>query len=59
MSEGLTEAILPSQLSMKKYLNGHSDVVGGAIVAAEKTDAEKLTAWANITGAPGRHSIPT
>ena len=39
--------------STTKYLNGHSDVVGGAVVAAEKTDAEKLAAWANITGVTG------
>jgi cystathionine gamma-synthase len=36
--------------STTKYLNGHSDVVGGAVVAADKTDAETLAAWANICG---------
>jgi cystathionine gamma-synthase len=36
--------------STTKYLNGHSDVVGGAIVAANKTDAENLATWANICG---------
>ena len=39
--------------STTRYLNGHSDVVGGAVVAAEKTDAEKLAALANITGVTG------
>jgi len=41
--------------STTKYLNGHSDVVGGAVVAASETLAETLTWWANclgITGAP-------
>jgi cystathionine gamma-synthase len=41
--------------STTKYLNGHSDVVGGAIVAATEDLAETLTWWANclgITGAP-------
>ena len=41
--------------STTKYLNGHSDVVGGAVVAATQELAEKLTWWANclgITGAP-------
>ncbi len=39
--------------STTKYLNGHSDVVGGAVVAAEKADAEALATWANITGVTG------
>jgi cystathionine gamma-synthase len=41
--------------STTKYINGHSDVVGGAIVAATDELAEQLTWWANcigITGAP-------
>ncbi len=41
--------------STTKYLNGHSDVVGGSIVATTEELAEKLTWWANclgITGAP-------
>jgi cystathionine gamma-synthase len=41
--------------STTKYLNGHSDVVGGAVVAKEKTHHEQLVWWANclgITGAP-------
>jgi cystathionine gamma-synthase len=39
--------------STTKYLNGHSDVVGGAVVAAKKQDAELLTQWANTTGVIG------
>ncbi len=39
--------------STTKYLNGHSDVVGGAVIAADKVDAEALSAWANITGVTG------
>jgi cystathionine gamma-synthase len=41
--------------STTKYLNGHSDVVGGAVVAASSELAETLGWWANclgITGAP-------
>jgi cystathionine gamma-synthase len=39
--------------STTKYLNGHSDVIGGAVVCAAAGDAEKLRAWANITGVTG------
>jgi len=41
--------------STTKYLNGHSDVVGGAVVAASKELHERLAWWANcigVTGAP-------
>src|SRR5579871_3234278 len=41
--------------STTKYLNGHSDVVGGAVVAKDKGLHEQLCWWANclgITGAP-------
>jgi cystathionine gamma-synthase len=41
--------------STTKYLNGHSDVVGGAVVAADPALGEQLAWWANclgITGAP-------
>ena len=41
--------------STTKYINGHSDVVGGAVIAATDNLAEKLCWWANclgITGAP-------
>lgn len=39
--------------STTKYLNGHSDVVGGAVVAADKNDLQSLRSWANITGVTG------
>ncbi|HEX5999174.1 MAG TPA: cystathionine gamma-synthase [Hyphomicrobiaceae bacterium] len=39
--------------STTKYLNGHSDVVGGAVIAAQAADVEALAAWANITGTAG------
>jgi len=41
--------------STTKYLNGHSDVVGGAVIAADKDLHERLAWWANcigVTGAP-------
>jgi len=41
--------------STTKYLNGHSDVVGGAVVARDAALHEQLTWWANclgVTGAP-------
>lgn len=41
--------------STTKYLNGHSDVVGGCVVAATEELAETIAYWANcigITGAP-------
>jgi cystathionine gamma-synthase len=41
--------------STTKYLNGHSDVVGGAVVARTKELHEQLAWWANclgVTGAP-------
>ena len=41
--------------STTKYLNGHSDVVGGAVVAKDAKLHEQLVWWANclgITGAP-------
>jgi cystathionine gamma-synthase len=39
--------------STTKYLNGHSDIVGGAVIAAEAEDAAALAAWANTTGVTG------
>ncbi len=39
--------------STTKYLNGHSDVVGGAVVAANSKDVEELQAWANMMGVTG------
>ncbi len=41
--------------STTKYLNGHSDVVGGAVVAKTESLKDELTWWANclgLTGAP-------
>lgn len=41
--------------STTKYLNGHSDVVGGAVIARDPVHVEALTWWANclgLTGAP-------
>ncbi|HUI60607.1 MAG TPA: cystathionine gamma-synthase [Steroidobacteraceae bacterium] len=41
--------------STTKYLNGHSDVVGGAVIARDKALVEQLVWWANclgVTGAP-------
>src|SRR5690606_18766034 len=41
--------------STTKYLNGHSDVVGGTVVAATAADVTELAWWANccgVTGAP-------
>ncbi|HTT00953.1 MAG TPA: cystathionine gamma-synthase [Steroidobacteraceae bacterium] len=41
--------------STTKYLNGHSDVVGGAVVARTPEHYEQLVWWANclgVTGAP-------
>ncbi|MBI1197904.1 MAG: cystathionine gamma-synthase [Phenylobacterium sp.] len=39
--------------STTKYLNGHSDVVGGAVVAAAPDEAEALAEWGATTGAIG------
>ncbi|MEW7867161.1 cystathionine gamma-synthase [Aeromonas diversa] len=39
--------------STTKYINGHSDVVGGAVVAADGELAERLTWWANCLGLTG------
>jgi cystathionine gamma-synthase len=41
--------------STTKYINGHSDVVGGAVIATDPDLAEELAWWANclgLTGAP-------
>ncbi|HDY93181.1 MAG TPA: cystathionine gamma-synthase [Pseudoalteromonas sp.] len=41
--------------STTKYINGHSDVVGGAVIAATQELGDELAWWANnigITGAP-------
>ena len=39
--------------STTKYLNGHSDVVGGAVIASDKAEVDELASWANITGVTG------
>ena len=39
--------------STTKYLNGHSDVLGGAVIAASKQDGTDLASWANATGVIG------
>lgn len=39
--------------STTKYLNGHSDVVGGAVVARDAADHEESAWWANCTGSTG------
>ena len=39
--------------STTKYLNGHSDVVGGAVVAREARVLEELAWWANCLGLTG------
>ena len=41
--------------STTKYINGHSDVVGGAVIARDTAIAEQLKWWGNcngLTGAP-------
>ena len=41
--------------STTKYINGHSDVVGGAVIAKDAAVAEQLKWWGNclgLTGAP-------
>ncbi|MBC7312764.1 MAG: cystathionine gamma-synthase [Rhizobium sp.] len=37
--------------STTKFLNGHSDVIAGAVIAADPEEARKLKHWANVTGA--------
>lgn len=39
--------------STTKYLNGHSDVVGGAVIAANQADSDELAWWANCRGTTG------
>ncbi|PHR92283.1 MAG: O-succinylhomoserine (thiol)-lyase [Robiginitomaculum sp.] len=39
--------------SSTKYINGHSDVVGGIVVAKDEAVLETLTWWANCTGVTG------
>ena len=39
--------------STTKYINGHSDVVGGAAIAAQPAILEQLSWWANALGLTG------
>jgi len=39
--------------STTKYINGHSDVVGGAVIAKDQQVFEDLKWWANCTGITG------
>lgn len=39
--------------STTKYLNGHSDIVGGAVIAADPGQAEELAYWSNAVGSCG------
>ncbi|WP_136163629.1 cystathionine gamma-synthase [Sphingomonas flavalba] len=39
--------------STTKYLNGHSDVVGGAVIAADPAEVEALRYWATVVGCVG------
>ncbi|MEM9495897.1 MAG: cystathionine gamma-synthase [Pseudomonadota bacterium] len=39
--------------STTKYINGHSDVVGGAVLARDEELGEELAWWANCTGVTG------
>ncbi|WED22044.1 O-succinylhomoserine (thiol)-lyase [Vibrio sp. JC009] len=39
--------------STTKYINGHSDVIGGVIVTATEEHAEELGWWGNCIGATG------
>ncbi|MGQ3039863.1 MAG: cystathionine gamma-synthase [Brevundimonas sp.] len=39
--------------STTKYINGHSDVVGGCVVAKDPADLDQLTWWANCLGVTG------
>jgi cystathionine gamma-synthase len=39
--------------STTKYLNGHSDVIGGAVIAADPAKADQLRYWANVVGSTG------
>lgn len=39
--------------STTKYINGHSDVVGGAVISADPADHAELAWWANCKGVTG------
>ncbi|PSW19249.1 O-succinylhomoserine (thiol)-lyase [Photobacterium sanctipauli] len=39
--------------STTKYINGHSDVVGGVLISKDAEQAEEIAWWANCIGATG------
>lgn len=39
--------------STTKFLNGHSDVIAGAVVAATSAQVDQLRHWANVVGSSG------
>lgn len=39
--------------STTKYINGHSDLIGGAVIAKRAEDAAQLAWWANCLGVTG------
>ncbi|NKI98576.1 cystathionine gamma-synthase [Novosphingobium sp. SG707] len=39
--------------STTKFLNGHSDVIGGAVIAAQEQAAASLKQWCNVIGTAG------
>ncbi len=39
--------------STTKYINGHSDVVGGVLISQDAEQAENIAWWANCIGATG------
>ena len=39
--------------STTKYLNGHSDVIAGAVIAATPAQTARLRHWANVVGSTG------
>ncbi|HCG8581052.1 TPA: O-succinylhomoserine (thiol)-lyase [Vibrio parahaemolyticus] len=39
--------------STTKYINGHSDVIGGVVITKTEAHAEELTWWGNCIGATG------
>ena len=45
--------------SSTKYLNGHSDVIGGVVCSATAEMAEQMAWWANCLGVTGERSTAT
>ncbi|MCV5342467.1 PLP-dependent transferase, partial [Escherichia coli] len=39
--------------STTKYINGHSDVIGGVVITKTEAHAEELAWWGNCIGATG------